>query len=102
MVFFLAVYAYIGDITTEQDRTKRLAYVDAMWSTGFFLGKLTISVFFCHCFSKGMGVSGLIKKKLGFFYGFYFIFSAGIVFAVLAMLYALFLLEAGDHRSVSA
>ena len=60
----------------------------------------TIGLLF-HTFSKGMGVSGLIKKKLGFFYGFYFIFSAGIVFAVLAMLYSLFLLEAGDDRSVS-
>ena len=53
MVFFLAVYAYIGDITTKHDRTKRLAYVDAMWSTGFFLGmQIVLSVFFFIPFPK--------------------------------------------------
>eukprot|EP00092_Neocalanus_flemingeri_P017937 GFUD01019410.1.p1 GENE.GFUD01019410.1~~GFUD01019410.1.p1 ORF type:complete len:522 (+),score=101.91 GFUD01019410.1:44-1609(+) len=79
VIFFLACYAYISDISTKENRTKRLAYLDGLFPAGFF---------------TGMAVSGLIKEHLGY-YGNFFL---AILFSFLAMFYAIFFLK--DSRTM--
>ena len=90
VVFFLACYSYITDITTKEERTKRLAYLDGMFPAGFFLGNFAeascqpINVFFL-----GMGASGFIKEKLGYYGNF----TLGIVLIVICILYTVIFLK---------
>lgn len=40
VVFNMAVYSYVADITTPETRTRRLAILDAVWYMGWPLGRL--------------------------------------------------------------
>ena len=74
VIFWLACYSYVSDITTKEQRTKRLSFLDGMFPAGFFLG---------------MGVSGIIKEK----FGFYGNFGLGIVMICCCILYTIFFLK---------
>ena len=75
----IACYSYISDITTKQNRTRRLAYLDGLFPIGFF---------------TGMFLSGTIKEKLGMEAPFAF----GIGGAILCVLYTYFFIE--DSRKM--
>jgi len=79
IVFFLACYSYISDISTREDRTKRLAYLDGLFPAGFFMG---------------MAASGKIKDHIGFYGNF----VLGMLFALLSMFYAILFLK--DSRTM--
>ncbi len=79
--FFLACYSYIADISTKEERTKRLAFLDGLFPLGFF---------------AGMSLSAVIKEK----WGFEAVFAMGIGGAVLCVTYALFLKDSGHYQPV--
>jgi len=79
VIFFLACYAYISDISTKEERTKRLAFLDGLFPAGFF---------------TGMAISGFIKEHIGFYGNF----CLAIFFSFLAMMYAIFFLK--DSRKM--
>ena len=74
MVFWLACYSYISDISQPNQRTKRLAYLDGMFPAGFFIG---------------MGMSGFIKSRLGYYGNF----GLGIAMICLCLTYTIFFLK---------
>ena len=54
-MFWAACYGYITDITSEKNRTKRLAYVDGLMGISFF---------------TGMKLGAIIEKNFGKMYNF--------------------------------
>ncbi|XP_059079164.1 lysosomal proton-coupled steroid conjugate and bile acid symporter SLC46A3-like [Tigriopus californicus] len=72
--FFLGCYAYISDVSTKKQRTKRLAFLDGLFPIGFF---------------TGLSISGVIKKKWGFIPNF----ALGMGAAILAVIYTMFFLK---------
>ena len=56
-MFFAACYGYLADVTSEKDRTKRMAYVDGV---------------FHPIFATGMLLGSAIKDRFGFKYNFVF------------------------------
>ena len=78
-IFFLACYSYISDITTKENRTKRLAYLDGIHIISFALG---------------MTLSGYIKHGLGLVAPFAF----AICGSILCILYIIFILK--DSRNL--
>lgn len=66
--FFMAVNAYMADVTAPEHRTKRIAFMSGLWPVGFNIGK---------------ALSGVIKDNLGFMYNF----SIGMLLSLSAMLY---------------
>ena len=74
MVFWLACYSYISDITQPDQRTRRLSYLDGMFPAGFFIG---------------MGMSGFIKSRLGYYGNF----GLGIAMICLCLTYTIFFLK---------
>ena len=78
-IFFLACYSYISDITTKENRTKRLAYLDGIHIISFALG---------------MTLSGYIKHGLGLVAPFAF----AICGSILCILYIIFILK--DSRKL--
>lgn len=79
VVFFLACYSYIADVTTRESRTKRMAFLDGLFPAGFF---------------TGMAMSGFIKDQIGYLGNF----SLGIGSALIAMFYAAIFLK--DSRKL--
>ena len=77
--FFLACYSYISDITTKENRTKRLAYLDGIHIISYALG---------------MTLSGYIKHGLGLFAPFAFAIGGSI----LCILYIIFIVK--DSRKL--
>ena len=78
-MFFLACYSYISDITTKENRTKRLAYLDGIHIISYALG---------------MTLSGYIKHGLGLFAPFAFAIGGSI----LCILYIIFIVK--DSRKL--
>ena len=78
-VFYLASYSYISDVSNPKTRTKRFAYLDGVFPLGFYIGN---------------SLSGIIKKRLGFYYNF----GLGMLFATLAVLYCIFFVQ--DSRII--
>ncbi len=72
-------YSYISDITSDKNRSKRIALIDALWPVGFF---------------SGMALSSVVKSDLGFIYNFAF----GMLCALLAMTYTIFFIP--DSRKL--
>ena len=56
-MLFAACYGYLSDVTSEKDRTKRMAYVDGLFAPIFALGML---------------IGASIKDEFGFKYNFVF------------------------------
>ena len=56
-MFWAASYGYIADITSERNRTKRLAYLDGLTPLAFIVGML---------------LGATIKEELGYKYNFIF------------------------------
>ena len=73
-MFWLACYSYISDITQPNQRTKRLSFLDGMFPAGFFIG---------------MGMSGFIKSRLGFYGNF----GLGIAMISICLAYTIFFLK---------
>ena len=78
-MFYLASYSYISDVSNPKTRTKRFAYLDGVFPLGFYIGN---------------SLSGIIKKRLGFYYNF----GLGMLFATLAVLYCIFFVQ--DSRII--
>ena len=68
MTFFMAINAYMADVTAEKHRTKRVAFMCGLWPIGFNVGK---------------ALSGVIQSRLGFMYNF----SLGLLLSMVAMCY---------------
>jgi len=77
--FFLACYAYIADISTKEERTKRLAFCDGLFPAGFF---------------TGMALSAPIQNYIGFIGNF----GLGTLMAVITLMYAIFFVK--DSRKL--
>ncbi len=72
VVFFMACTAYMVDITSPQERTKRVAFMAGLNPIGFNLGK---------------GLSGLIKDNLGFMSAFGFALIVSVLTAAYVILF---------------
>ena len=70
MCFFMAVNAYMADVTDPEHRTKRVAFMSGLWPVGYNIGK---------------ALSGVIKDNLGFMYNF----AIGMLLSLSAMLYVM-------------
>jgi fucose permease len=68
--FFLAIYSYICDITTDENRSKRLSIMDAFYPIGVYIG---------------MSLSSSIRQHLGLMVNF----GISMALALLAMSYTL-------------
>ena len=69
-VFFLACYSYISDVSEEDSRTKRFAYLDGLFPLGFYTAN---------------ALAGPIKTHLGLMYNFAF----GMLCAIICFAYCL-------------
>ncbi len=72
--FFMAVHAYVADVTHPSTRTKRMAFLAGLWPVGSNIGK---------------ALGGVIKTRLGFMYNFGF----GMLLSFVALLYVVFFLK---------
>ena len=79
VVFYLACYSYIADVSEPEQRTKRMALLDGCFPVGFY---------------TGMALSGIIERDLGFMANF----GCGMVMALAAVIYTIVFIK--DSRPI--
>ena len=77
-MFFLATKCYIVDITSEENRTTRMAVIDAFFGVGYLIG---------------LPIGTHVKKHFGYIP----LFAMTLGFVVFAMLYTVIFLKDSYH-----
>jgi PCFT/HCP family folate transporter-like MFS transporter 1/3 len=82
ILFYLGAYTYLTDITTEENRTSRLAIFDGLMWIGFQTGSM---------------LSGPIKTNFGLKYNF----IIGLILSVISFLYTWIFIKESRHTETS-
>ena len=82
ILFYLGTYCYMTDITTEENRTFRMAIVDGLIWIGFYIGNI---------------LAGPIKTNMGLKYNF----IISLIFILVAFLYTLFFVKESLNKKKS-
>ena len=82
ILFYLGAYTYLTDITTEENRTTRLAIFDGLMWIGFQTGSM---------------LSGPVKTNLGLRYNF----IIGLSFSCISFLYTWIFIKESRHTTTT-